>query len=109
PHMRAIHHALQDIPGEQDMGLAPALPMTDRPALEMPAAADQRHIGQDLSGLARPESDRRVGPHHPLPVTFMNIDGDISERPAPFDDHRIIMRMRNPDRLDGAALAERRY
>ena len=71
--------------------------MQDRPALEVPAAADQRQPVVQGLGLALPELDRRVGPHDPLPVGGVQVDRHAAEGPAPLDHRRVVVRVRDGD------------
>ncbi len=72
-------------------------PVQHRPAGEVPAAANERHAVGEQQGVAVPELDGGVGPHDPLPVGSVQMNGNAAERTAPFHHGGVIMRVRDCD------------
>ena len=82
--------------------------MQHLPAFEMPAGADQRQAIAERVRFAVPKRDRRVGTHHPLAVVGVEEDRRV-EGVAPFHHRRVVVWVRDRDRLDPAKLLHRPY
>lgn len=77
-------------------------PMQHRAAFKMPAAVNQRQILAEQFDFAFPKDHVRRGTSDPLPVAGVNKNRRLIESRAPFDDGRVIMRMRNRHSGDSA-------
>ena len=74
-------------------------PVTDRPALEVAAQADQLELLPDLEPVARPQLDAVARAHDPLAVGLVEQDPRV-ERVRPVDHARVVVRVRDRDRVD---------
>ena len=75
-------------------------------ARKMAAGVNQGRAANERPGVAAPELEARIGPHHPALVVFMQKNASV-EGAAPLDHRRIIVWMRNGDCFDAAPFAHR--
>src|SRR6188472_4112364 len=101
----AILHHLHDVAREQGAAALLAVrPVQDRAAREVPAEAQQRDAGLEHAGVAVPKNEAVVGAHHPLAVGNVEVHGRI-ERAGVLDHRGVVVRVRDRDRGQAAALA----
>src|SRR5215831_17426420 len=58
---------------------------------------EQRDTFEQFESLSLPKFDARGRLPHPLRVVGMEMDGDIPKRPAPVDERRVEVGMRDRD------------
>jgi hypothetical protein len=80
------------------------------------AAANERYFARERQSIALPQLDGGVGPHDPLPVGGVQMDGNAAEGAAPFHHRGVVMRVGDRDAgkpaeplhdLDGGGIDER--
>src|SRR5262245_46618466 len=74
--------------------------MQDGAAWVMAPRADQCEARHEFFGLTLPEGNAGPITHDPFAVRFMQIDWHATERITPFHHGRVVVRMRDRDRLD---------
>ncbi len=94
---------LQQIARQQRAFVAGALrPVHRRAAFEVTADADERETRRYFLGLLRPQLETRSGSHDPALVGGVQMDRNAAKRRAPIHHRRVIVRMRNRNRLESA-------
>ena len=69
-----------------------------RAAREWPPSRSSVSPPKSSLHVARPELDRRIGPHDPLAIGLVQQDRDAAERFAPLDHAGVVVRMGDRDR-----------
>ena len=97
-HRFSILSYLKDVSGqERSFTTGSPLPVEYGTARKVPAEPEQSEPGSKLVGVTVPEHDGRMRPHDPIAVGSVEVDGDVSQCAAPFNDRGVVVRMRNRD------------